>query len=1074
MLHKLKNLPIGYSLACIVCISMVIHFGSLGLGLTILQGWTWVNEPFHSIIEISGSIIAFQVAYLLYKLNQQGAGTSFNLCISSALVSMGIFDGVHAFYSPGQSFVWFHSISTFFGGIWFLTIWLPKSWFSNYAHQWLRFSCISALGLTGVYTYIPELIPPMLEDGKFTNTAIVLNIVGGIGFLLASVKLIQVYLQSKNHDDLLFFCHSLLFGGASILFYHSIIWDFAWWGWHILRFLAYAVALWFAFKTDLVSQIKIQQDKNKLQAYSNEKAELIEAIFELSVDAMITMDSKGTILTMNPSAESMFGYGKNEAIGKNIHILMPPSFAEKHDSYLENYYKTGYSEVIGVGREVQALTKYGKIFPIFLSVTEVKTEQSTIFSGIIRDLSDITAKEEALKELTSRLEFALTAPRIGIWEYDIEHNKLIWDNMMFELYGVQKNVFSNCVEAWEACMHPEDLQENRKLMLYCFEQGLNFHSEFRIVWPNKEIRHIESHAKLFENHDGRLTRMVGTNFDITDQKNLATEREIAVQKAEESAQLKSEFLACMSHEIRTPMNGVLGMLNLLKKDGLNERQMHKLDLAKTSAESLLTIINDILDFSKIEAHNLTLSNTEFDLIELLSDFVESINTKAQEKNLELTLDVHDVQQSRVVGDPNRLQQILFNLVGNAIKFTTQGEIVITVKLKELKNKSYILHCSVRDTGKGITPEKLDKIFESFTQEDNSSTRSYGGTGLGLSIVKQLCELMNGVVTVNSHLNQGSTFNFTARLKKPLVSKSTQPESAITDLKCLVADSHPTSQKQLTTQLTQWFINTDSVQSGEEVIDILSRNTPETVYDLVFIQHDLNDLKALDVIKRVNQIKPNHLFKWILIAPLKNIDSSLDDYQQIGIDLTIPKPVTLHYLYTALEIHAEQAMKPKPPESSGIPLPTENPVSQISSSKVLLVEDNEINQEVILSLLEDFPIKCHTANNGVEALKALQQESSFDVILMDCQMPEMDGYEATRHIRQGDAGEHNKNITIIALTANAMKGDREKCLDSGMDDYLSKPIDHHELEKRLSIYLKNLHHIDANSNISSPLPPHSQQ
>ena len=675
-----------------------------------------------------------------------------------------------------------------------------------------------------------------------------------------------------------------------------------------------------------------------------ETSNYLSAIMNSVVDGIITIDHNGFVLSFNHAAERIFGYRETEIIGRPITVLMPPDMAKHHQKFINAYLKTGTSKIIGKGRELTGIRKSGENFPLHLSIAEVTAIEGTVFSGIIRDISQ--------------------------------------------------------------------------------------------------------------------------------QKFLEEEKHTALQKAEESAKLKSEFLASMSHEIRTPMNGVLGMLGLLKKDGLNERQYHKVKLAYNSAQALLSLINDILDFSKIEAKKLEVEIVDYDLPSLLGDFAESIAPKAQDKGLELILDIRNIHKSMVKGDPGRLRQILNNLVGNAIKFTSQGNIIIQASLTQIDKQHLNLTCSVIDSGPGIAVDKQAQIFDSFTQEDASTTRKFGGTGLGLAIVKQLCMLMHGDISVFSEPGEGSTFQFNIMLEKSEDEHSTLPTSNTKNLNVLVVDGNRASRESLKAQLEMWHIHSNEASNAEIALILMSKMH----YDLVFIDQHLPDAKGLILIERIRNQAAYDSVKLVLMTTIENRPEP-DKKIKKGISLGITKPVTLEDLHTALRlIHEPQNIDQqhqKEKTNNNEPTAIEFP----SNLRLLLVEDNAINQEVIKGILEDYNLQCDFSGNGYEALEALkssEKDYPYHLILMDCQMPEMDGFEATLAIRSGRAGECYVDIPIVAMTANAMKGDRERCLESGMNDYLAKPVDTQELETTLAKWLlapdsgymiehSNLIHLDDKKN-----------
>ncbi len=550
------------------------------------------------------------------------------------------------------------------------------------------------------------------------------------------------------------------------------------------------------------------------------------------------------------------------------------------------------------------------------------------------------------------------------------------------------------------------------------------------------------------------------------------EIKIALQAAQESAEMKSAFLASMSHEIRTPMNGVIGMLNLLQREEITKKQRHYLTLARSSADSLLLLINDILDFSKIEAGKLELEEIDFDLINQLSDFTETMAHRAQNKGLELILDLTKINQNMVKGDPNRLRQILTNLVSNAIKFTEKGEIVIRVGLEDTGDSGLTLYATVSDTGIGIPKEKVDILFDSFTQVDASTTRKFGGTGLGLAIAKQLCELMEGSISVYSTINQGSQFNFSVQLKQS--NQSIQPRSltSIQGSDILIVDDNETNLEVLSCQLKSWGASVTSARSGADALLLIHGKLPDT-FDAAILDMQMPEMDGAMLGQTIRQDSRFNNMPMIMMTSIGERGDALY-FANLGFAAYFPKPATTSDLYNALGI----VMKTSETATSKPPLVTRHNVKSLSghtnlqSIRILLVEDNPTNQAVALGMLEDLNLTADVAFNGREALTTLNQsptETCYNLILMDCQMPELDGYETTRLIRDGEAGGRYKDIIIIAMTANAMEGDKEKCLDAGMNDYLSKPISGELLKSTLSDWFKPSREITLNSSSSTSVP-----
>ncbi len=547
------------------------------------------------------------------------------------------------------------------------------------------------------------------------------------------------------------------------------------------------------------------------------------------------------------------------------------------------------------------------------------------------------------------------------------------------------------------------------------------------LWRNAEVERIN----LDLEEARRTTEKQATELMLQSEA-LAEARDAAL----ESTRLKSDFLATMSHEIRTPMNGVIGMTGLLLDTKLSSEQQEYAETVRACAESLLAIINDILDFSKIEAGKLSFEILDMDLVETIEGAVELLTDKPNAKGIDLVTFIPDDVPAQLRGDPGRLRQILVNLVGNSVKFTDKGEADVRVRIVEETSERVKLRFSVRDTGIGISPKQQERLFQSFSQADSSTSRKYGGTGLGLSISKRLAELMGGEIGLESEPGQGSTFWFSALFdKQPKQAASALPNSIAPGRTALVVDDHSASRDALRRYLSSWGLSADEASSGPGGLDLMRQRAGlGRPYDVVVVDLMMPEMDG-GSFSKIAQQDPA-LVKTSLVA-LRPLGLKIPHDGIVCASVHLTKPIRKARFYQGIRAALGLDLEPAAVQSES--MSGENVgESEVAGPKlrVLVAEDNVVNQKIVLKILGKLGHSADAVANGLEAVQA-NQRMAYDVILMDCQMPDMDGYQATAEIRKLEGKEGH--IPIIALTANAMAGDREKCLDAGMDDFLTKPI-----------------------------------
>ncbi|HAH88417.1 MAG TPA: hypothetical protein DCL60_13710 [Armatimonadetes bacterium] len=754
-----------------------------------------------------------------------------------------------------------------------------------------------------------------------------------------------------------------------------------------------------------------------------ENEQRFRMVFDNAGDAMFIQDLEANFIEVNKVACDRLGYSRNELLEMKLADIEPSQGREESQSRAQKLFKEGR-----IFFEAEHRRKDGSAVPVELSCRLIDYAGKPAILSIARNITDRKKTEEKLRR--SR-DFYLTLfeefPSF-IWRAGVDGRYDYFNNTTLSFIG--RTVEDALDGGWIESIHPADRAKVAEAIRNALAKRQPFEMEYRLRRRDSQYRCILDWGRPFNDLDGNFAGFIGTCLDITERQMASQAMKEAKEAAESANKAKSQFLATMSHEIRTPMNGIIGMTELILDTELSKDQQEYLDAVMSSADSLLALLNDLLDFSKIEAGKVDLVESSFDLHYLVEDTTHSFAIRTQEKGLELVCRIADGVPSILKGDADRLRQVLVNLIGNAIKFTDKGEILVSVEPASVNKDRITLLFSVKDTGIGMTEDKHKLIFDAFAQVDGSSARRYGGAGLGLAISSQIVELMGGRIWVESKPGEGSNFRFTAIFG--LEETGIAETIILKDIPVLIVDDNKTNCTVMEEILAGWGMKVQCSRNVSFALKEIARTRDAgEPFQLVIADASMPEIDGFELIQRMRDIPGTHEPVIIMLSS-DNLHHDENRCRLQNIRHYLRKPVKKAQL-------ADEIMLALGKTSKAESLPQKQPGDSSKDTeplRILLAEDNLINQKVVVRMLEKHGHAVSVAEDGRQVLGILGQRE-FDIVLMDISMPEMDGFEATAAIRKKESktGEHTP---IIALTANAMKSDADACIAAGMDGYVAKP------------------------------------
>lgn len=733
------------SIYFLIFFSLAIHFITLFLDHTIFQDWLWIHEPFHSLIEVLGGSIAIGVGYFLFQLEKNKSGTRYNHLIALALLVMGFLDICHAGFQSGNSFVWFHSIATFFGGFFFFLICLPTKKKHQLSRKVFISSFVSIILITTLSFLFPEYIPRMVVDGKFTFVAKLLNLMGGGFLFIAGIKLSLDYRKYKNEDDLLFVIHCFLFAAAAIMFEESQLWDLLWWGWHILRFLAYLAALIYIIISYQKSDLKIKEELELAAEISEKEKRLALAVHGSLVGIWDWPNTNEDDQWWSPEFYEILNYKTQDIKSgfESFKSLLHPEDKEKVFAVVKENYKNNTQ----IDLEYRLKMKSGD-YRWVESRSQIYQGFQDGFKrmiGTIIDIHDKKIHENENDMLRHRLSLATQSAKIGIWDWDIVLDHLIWDDQMYLLYGINKNNNTDPLKLWQDCLHSQDKEKLKLKMRSAIEGEDKFDEVFRVIHSDKSIHYIQAYGTVLRDGDNNPMRMIGVNWDMTELKKI--ENDLRRSNAE-----LARFADIASHDLQEPLRKITNYISVLDdeiRDILSEDQIRYFGYINDAACRMRELIRDVLDFSRINHEGLSKELVNFNT--LMKDVAQTLEVSINDKNAEIIYD----NLPQVSCSQNLMKLVLQNLIQNAIKFSRPKVVPKIYVRAEYSEDGWVF--SIQDNGIGIESEYIDNIFEVFVRLHRRT--EYSGTGIGLSIVKRIIDKHGGKVWIKSNFGEGSTFYF---------------------------------------------------------------------------------------------------------------------------------------------------------------------------------------------------------------------------------------------------------------------------------------------------------------------------